>query len=188
MISVMESDRWDWSTLTCQSLPGERIPGYLERLLDRDEGERKRAYGVLHCEVANQGQLYSAAAACVDVLVAWLEGRGRLPAEAVSLMEAILNARSPGHSVMVGEAATDVAQYVRQRVLDGVPLLVSCAENEDLDWFREFCFLVPQLADSSQEVIDYLRRSAPLLQGEKRALCYEALEEAEEVLRDGHMP
>ncbi|MFE1834263.1 hypothetical protein [Streptomyces sviceus] len=102
-------------------------------------------------------------------------------------MEAMLNARSPGLLVMVGEEETDVAQYVRQRVLDAVSLLIPCAENEDLDWFREFCFLVPQLADSSQEVIDYLRRSAPLLQGEKQAVCHEALEEAEEVLRDGHM-
>ncbi|MFJ9703662.1 hypothetical protein [Streptomyces sp. NPDC101234] len=182
------SGRWDWSALTCQTLPGERIPGYLELLLDEDSGERQRAYGVLYCEVANQGQLYSAAAACVDVLVERLERRERLPAEAVSLLEAVLNGRAVGLSVMLDGADTDVAQYARRRILDGVPTLIRHAEDESLNWFKEFCFLVPQLADSSAEVVDYLRRSADRTGGERQALCREALEEAEEVVRDGHMP
>jgi hypothetical protein len=184
----MGSSRWDWSALACQTLPAEQIPGYLERLLSEYDDERKRAYGVLYCEVANQGQLYSAAAACVDVLVERLERRGNLPAQAIGLLEAVLSARSPGLSVVVDGADTDVAQYCRQRILDGVPLLVAGADDEELQWFKEFCFLVPELADTSREVIEYLRRSIDSLEGERQALCREALEEAEEVLRDGHMP
>lgn len=181
-------DRWNWSVLSCLSLDGELIPGYLERLLNGDDGEQERAFGVLYCEVANQGQLYSAGAASVDVVIRHLQEGGRLPARAVSLLEAILSARDPGLSVTVDGVDRDAAQYARQRILDGVPSLMASSRTEGLEWFREFCFLVPQLSDSSPEVVDFLRHSVTDLEGERRKLCLEALEEAEEVLQEGYMP
>ncbi|SHI51701.1 hypothetical protein SAMN05444521_7763 [Streptomyces sp. 3214.6] len=82
----------------------------------------------------------------------------------------------------------DVSEYCRKRILDLLPEILREADGEDVQLFREVCFLIPQLADSSQEVIEFLNLSISRFEGELRRVSSEALEEAQEVLRDGHMP
>jgi hypothetical protein len=69
-----------------------------------------------------------------------------------------------------------------------LPQVLSHADGSDAEYFREVCYLIPQLADSSGEVVDFLRTSASTLEGELRKAAVEALEEAEEVVEEGHMP
>lgn len=181
------SEKWDWDSLAALSVPSSELQEHLGRLLGGDAAERHRAEGFLYCEVANQGQLYSAAAPCVDIIAEHVESGGGLNSDCISLLESILNARSPGLQVLVDGVRVDVANYCRGRILDLLPGILREADGEDLDFFREVCFLIPQLADSSEEVIKFLRRSIFQFEGESRRLSSEALEEAEEVRREGHM-
>ncbi|WP_331721195.1 hypothetical protein [Streptomyces sp. NBC_00454] len=182
------SEEWDWESLTTLSVPSSQLRRHLERLLGRDAEERNRAGGLLYCEVANQGQLYSAAAPCVDIIAEHVESGGGLSADSVALLESILSARSPGLQLLVGGVLVDVAGYCRKRILDLLPEILREADGEDSELFREVCFLIPQLADSSEEVIKFLGLSISRFEGELRRVSSEALEEAEEVLREGHMP
>ncbi|MFD9390472.1 hypothetical protein ACFWBB_06945 [Streptomyces sp. NPDC060000] len=182
------SEDWDWESLTTLSVPSSQLRQHLGRLLGRDAEERKRAGGLLYCEVANQGHLYSAAAPCVDVIAEHVESGGGFSPDSLALLESILNARSPGLQVIVGGVLVDVAEYCRKRILDLLPEILREADGEDVELFREVCFMIPQLADSSQEVIEFLDLSISRFEGELRRVSSEALEEAQEVLRDGHMP
>jgi hypothetical protein len=185
---VKTSEEWDWESLTTLSVPSSRLRQHLGRLLGKDAEERRRAGGLLYCEVANQGQLYSAAAPCVDVVAEHVESGGGFTSDSVALLESILNARSPGLQASVGGVLVDVAEYCRKRILDLLPEMLREADGEDIELFREVCFLIPQLADSSPEVMEFLDLSISRYEGELRRASAEALEEAREVLRDGHMP
>ncbi|MFE6751151.1 hypothetical protein ACFVGM_35260 [Kitasatospora purpeofusca] len=103
------------------------------------------------------------------------------------MLESILNARSPGLQVLVDGVPLDAAEYCRKRILDLLPEILQEADGKDFEFFREVCFLIPQLADSSDEVIRFLNLSISRFEGELRRVSSEALEEAEEVMREGHM-
>jgi hypothetical protein len=179
---------WDWSCLETLSVPVADLPVYLDRLLGQDPAERDRAEGVLYCQVANQGHLYSAAAPCVDALAARARTGEPLTPQAVSLLECVLNARNAGVRAAVEGGSVDVAGYCRSEVLAVLPQLLRHADGADAEYFREVCYLIPQLADSSEAVLSFLRRSASTLVGELRQVAADALEEAEEVASEGHMP
>src|SRR5690606_5038173 len=98
------------------------------------------------------------------------------------LLESILNARSAGLRASAAGGTVEVEAYCRRRILEILPDLLSEADGRDAEYFREVCFLVPQLADSSEEVVEFLRSSVASLQGELRRMAVEALEEAEEVV------
>ncbi|MFD5575278.1 hypothetical protein [Streptomyces cadmiisoli] len=182
------SEEWDWESLTAVSIPSSQLRKHLGRLLGMDAEERNRARGVLYCEVANQGYLYDAAAPCVDIIAEHVESGGGLSSNSVDVLESILNARHPGLNVAIGGVAVDVAEYCRKRILDILPEILRKADGEDIELFREVCFLIPQLADSSQEVIEFLSLSVSRFEGELLRISSEALEEAREVQREGHMP
>ncbi|MFE7353499.1 hypothetical protein ACFU8Q_09890 [Streptomyces sp. NPDC057543] len=82
----------------------------------------------------------------------------------------------------------DAAEYCRKRILDLLPEILRAADGENSELFREVCYLIPQLADSSEDVIEFLGLSVSRCEGELRSMAGEALEEAEEVRREGHMP
>ncbi|GAA0927204.1 hypothetical protein GCM10009549_49130 [Streptomyces thermoalcalitolerans] len=65
--------------------------------------------------------------------------------------------------------------------------MLSHADGTDAEYFHEICNLVPQLADSSVEVVDFLRKSVAAFTGELHQAAADALKEAEEVAREGHM-
>lgn len=181
-------EAWNWEEVTTLSVPATRLVAKVEALLGGDAEARSKAEAVLYVQLANQGALYSAAAPCVDLLAELVREHGRLTAESVSVLEAVLGARTPGLEVTVHGAAVDVAEYCRRRILELVPAILREAEEADPAYLREVFFLVPQLADSSPEVLDFLRKQAASLDGELLEQCREALEEAEDVIRDGHMP
>lgn len=185
---MTSAEAWNWEEVTTLSVPGSRLVSKVEALLGGDAEARRAAGAVLYCELANQGQLYSAAAPCVDLIAEYACEHGRLNAEAVSLLEAVLSARTPGLVVTVHGGAVDVAEYCRGRILELVPVMLGCADGKDSAYLREVFFLVPQLADSSPQVLDFLRKQMSSLDGEMLMQCRGALEEAEEVVRDGHMP
>ncbi|MFE6055266.1 hypothetical protein ACFQ6N_31335 [Kitasatospora sp. NPDC056446] len=185
------TQEWDWSSLEVlggTAWPSSRTPRYLERLVAGGPEESHRARAVLYCEVANQGQLYTAAAPCVDFITGHVRAGGRPNTAALSLLEEILNARDPGSTVVVDGRTVDTAAYCRARILEIVPEILRTANPADPDHFRGVCFLVPQLADSAPQILDFLRGHAfgRFVGARKPAL--EALEEAEEVVRDGHSP
>ncbi|WP_159393505.1 hypothetical protein [Streptomyces sp. TN58] len=184
---MKSSEEWNWESLTTLSIPSNQLRQHLGRLLGSDAEERNRAGGLLYCEVANQGQLYSAAAPCVDIIAEHVGCGGGLNSDSVALLESILNARSRGLQALVDGVSVDVAEYCRRRILDILPEILQKADGEDFELFREVCFLIPQLADSSNEVVKFLSNSISRFEGEFRRVSSEALEEAEEVLRDGHM-
>ncbi|MER7768679.1 hypothetical protein [Kitasatospora sp. NPDC096140] len=184
----MMTQMWDWSSLQTLSQPASELPPYLERLVTGTPRESRGARSVLYCEVANQGQLYTAAAACVDFIAGHVRAGGRLNSAAVRILEEILDARTPGLTVEVGERTVDTAAYCRARILDVVPDILHTADPADLGRFGAVCFLVPQLADSAPQIIDFLHRHATHPVSAVRTLVLEALEEAEEVVRDGHNP
>lgn len=181
------SRAWDWDSLETLSIPTAELRTYLERLLGEDPDERARADQVLHCEVASQGHLYSAAASRVDALTTRAGAGAPLAPQAVSLLEAILNARNAGVRAGLEDGSVDVTDYCRNEILAVLPRLLSHADGADPEYFHEICHLVPQLADSSAEVIGFLRKSVSTLEGELRQAAADALEEAEEVAREGHM-
>ncbi|MFJ8542577.1 hypothetical protein ACIRFH_11275 [Streptomyces sp. NPDC093586] len=172
---------WDWGSLETLSIPAIGLPAYLERLLGQDPEERTRAGRVLYCQVVNQGHLYSAAAPCVDALTARARTGTPLTPQAVSLLECVLNARNAGVRAAVEDGSVDVAGYCRSEVLAVLPRLLRHADGADAEYFREVCYLVPQLADSSDAVVTFLRKSASTFDGELRQVAADALEEAEEV-------
>ncbi|MEU8765241.1 hypothetical protein [Streptomyces sp. NPDC048659] len=178
----------DWAGVTAMSVPAAGLVPKVEALFDGDAGARGGAEAVLYVQVANQGQLYSAAAPCVDLIAELARERGRATAEAVSVLEAVLNARTPGLTVTVGGAAVDAAGYCRRRILELLPLLLDGAAGAEPRYLRELFFLLPQLADSAPGILGFLREREPGLDGEALTWCREALEEAADVLRDGHMP
>jgi hypothetical protein len=181
--------RWDWDSLETLSLPASELPTYLERLLGQDPDERTRAERLLYCEVANQGHLYSAAAPCVDALTARARAGTPLAPQAVSLLEAVLNARNPGVRAEFEGGDVDVADYCRSEILAVLPQLLGYADGvDDAEYFREICFLIPRLADSSGAVLAFLRTSVSTCEGELRRVAADALKEAEEVVEEGHMP
>ncbi|MFJ9611535.1 hypothetical protein ACIRS1_34870 [Kitasatospora sp. NPDC101176] len=179
---------WDWSSLQTMSQPASELPRYLERLVSGGPDERRGARSVLYCEVANQGQLYTAAAACVDFITGYVRAGGRLNSAALRILEEILNARNAGSTVEVDGRTVDTAAYCRDRILGVVPDILRTADPADLDQFDAVCFLVPQLADSAPQIIDFLHRHATHPAPGVRKPVLEALEEAEEVVRDGHNP
>ncbi|GAA1299758.1 hypothetical protein [Saccharothrix xinjiangensis] len=179
---------WNWQALDTLSVPGGELPEYLDWLVGNDAKKRARARKVLYCEVANQGDLYSAAAACVDVIVEHAKSGTVLSPEAVGVLESVLNARSPGLKVGVGGALVDVADYCRGRILEILPQILYRATGKDVDYFREVCHLIPQLADSSEEVVNFLVATLAEHDGQLRQFAADALEEAREVMVDGHMP
>jgi hypothetical protein len=179
---------WDWDSLETLSVSASELPTYLVRLLEADTGERTHASQVLYCQIANQGHLYSAAAPCVDALTARARTGTPLAPQAVSLLEAMLNARNPGVRAEFEGGAVDVADYCRSEILAVLPQLLQHADGVDAEYFREVCFLIPQLADSSDAVVSFLRRSVSALEGELRQVAADALVEAEEVVEEGHMP
>ncbi|MEU3659031.1 hypothetical protein AB0E77_04590 [Streptomyces sp. NPDC032940] len=182
------SRTWDWDSLESLSVPAAELPAQLERLVGPDADERSRAGRLLYCEVANQGHLYSAAAPCVDALTRLARSGTPLTPQAVSLLESILNARNAGVRAGLEDGSVDVTEYCRSEILAALPQLLGHADGSDAEYFREVCYLIPQLADSSGEVADFLRSAAATLEGELRKAAAEALEEAEEVLEEGHMP
>jgi hypothetical protein len=185
--TVIFSRRWRWDALTTLSVPAHRLEGYLARLLWGDREERGRMRDVLYCQVANQGHLYGAAAACVDAVASHARSGGSLTPEAVSLLEAVLNARNPGARAASAEGDVDVAEYCRTEILGILPQVLVQAESATSAFFREVCFLIPQLADSSATVGRFLVRAVAHSDGQRRRWAHEALEEAREVLRDGPM-
>jgi hypothetical protein len=185
---VIFSQTWDWDSLETLSVPAAELPAQLERLVGQDADERSRAGRLLYCEVANQGHLYSAAAPCVDALTSLARSDTPLTPQAVSLLESILNARNSGVRAGLEDGSVDVTEYCRNEILAALPQVLSHADGSDAEYFREVCYLIPQLADSSGEVVDFLRTSASTLEGELRKAAVEALEEAEEVVEEGHMP
>lgn len=186
--TVSFSRRWRWDELTTLSVPPHRLEGHLARLLRGDQDDRRRVHGLLYCEVANQGHLYSAAAPCVDAVVRHARCGTPPTPEAVSLLEAVLNARDPGARAASAEGDVDVAEYCRGEILGLLPLLLEQAHGASPEFFREVCFLVPQLADSSTAVLPFLARAAARCDGERGRWAREALEEAGEVVRDGRPP
>ncbi|MEV5337594.1 hypothetical protein AB0K93_03800 [Streptomyces sp. NPDC052676] len=181
------SRTWDWDSLETLSIPATELRTHLERLLGEDPDERSRAGRLLYCEVANQGHLYSAAAPCVDALTTLARAGTPLTPPSVSLLESILNARNAGVRAGTADGSVDVTSYCRNEILATLPQLLSHADGTDAEYFREVCYLIPQLADSSDEVISFLRKSVSTLEGELRQAAAEALEEAEEVAEEGHM-
>ncbi|MFJ3207540.1 hypothetical protein [Streptomyces flaveolus] len=100
----------------------------------------------------------------------------------------MLNARNPGVRAEFEGGAVDVTDYCRSEILAVLPQLLRHADDaNDAEYFREVCFLVPQLADSSGAVLAFLRRSVSTCEGELRRVAADALEEAEEVVEKGHM-
>ncbi|WP_077798742.1 hypothetical protein [Streptomyces sp. JHA26] len=182
------SQTWDWDSLETLSVPAAELPAHLERLVGQDPDERSRAGRLLYCEVANQGHLYSAAAPCVDALTHLARTGTPLTPQAVSLLESILNARNASARAGLEGGSVDVADYSRGEILAALPELLGHADGSDAEYFREVCYLIPQLADSSDEVVGFLRKSVSTLEGELRRVASEALEEAEEVVEEGHMP
>ncbi len=180
---MIHEKRWDWTSLTTLSIPAVHLIPHIEALTAQDSDDRHRAGALLYCELANQGELYSAAAACVDFLADHLVAGGCLNAECIELIEAILEARSPGLTVNVRGEGVEVEEFCRNRVLEVLPLILECVEGEDLEYFREVCFLIPPLADSSAQVVGFLRASVVRYEGEWLRVCSEALVEAEEVVR-----
>lgn len=181
------SRKWDWDSPETLSIPAAELRRHLERLLGQDLDERTRVGRLLYCEVANQGHLYSAAAPCVDVLTPRARTGAPPAPQAVSLLEAILNTRNAGVRAGLEDGSVDVTDYCRSEILAVLPQLLSHADGADPEYFHEICYLVPQLADSSAEVIDFLRKSVPTLEGELCQAADDALEEAEELAREGQM-
>ncbi|AIS01005.1 hypothetical protein [Streptomyces glaucescens] len=181
------SRTWDWDSLETLSIPAAEIHTHLERLVGQDPDERTRAGRLLYCEVANQGHLYSAAAPCVDALTTRARTGTPLTPQSVSLLESILNARNAGVRAGLEDGSVDVTSYCRSEILAVLPQLLSHADGSDDEYFREVCYLIPQLADSSDEVVAFLRKSVSTLEGELRQAAVDALEEAEEVAEEGHM-
>jgi hypothetical protein len=184
---VTFSRTWDWDSLETLSIQAAGLHAHLERLLGADPDERIRAGRLLYCEVANQGHLYSAAAPCVDALTTRAKAGTPLSAQSVSLLESILNARNAGVRAGLEDGSVDVTSYCRSEILAVVPQLLSHADGTDAEYFREVCYLIPQLADSSDEVVSFLRKSVSTFEGELRQAAADALEEAEEVVEEGHM-
>ncbi|MFD0403759.1 hypothetical protein [Kitasatospora sp. NPDC127116] len=122
--------------------------------------ESDGARSVLYCQVANQGQLYTAAVPRADFLAGHARAGGRLSSAALGILEGILSARTPGSTVLVGGRVVDTAAYCRARILDAVPDILRTAEPADLDRFDAVCFLVPQLADCAPQILDFLHRHA----------------------------
>ncbi|MFJ3794230.1 hypothetical protein [Kitasatospora sp. NPDC090091] len=187
-VKCVMTQAWDWSSLQSMSRPVYEIPRYLELLVSGSPQASRGARSVLYCEVANQGQLYTAAAACVDFLAGYVRAGGRLNSAALRILEEILNARTPGSTVEIDGRAVDTAAYCRERTLDVIPDILRTADPVDLDQFDAVCFLIPQLADSVPQIIDFLHRHANHPVPGVRKPVLEALEEAEEVVRDGHNP
>jgi hypothetical protein len=181
------SRTWDWDSLETLSIPAAELRTHLERLLGQDPDERTRAGRVLYCEVANQGHLYSAAAPCVDALTARAQTGTPLTPQSVSLLESVLNARNAGARAGLENGSVDVTDYCRSEILAVLPQLLSHADGTGAEYFHEICNLVPQLADSSVEVVDFLRKSVSVFTGELRRAAADALEKAEEVAEEGHM-
>lgn len=181
--------QWDWPSLATLSVPGDRVPTYIDRIfVPEATPDRHRTAEVLYCEVANQGELYEAAAACADTIARRAEGGEPLNRDCISVLEAILSARSPGLQVPVDGTARDVAEYVRQRILDVLPQILQLGRDGDDEDLQEVCYLIPQLADSDESVMEFLRSEAQSASGDRLKMVREALQEAEEVLEEGHMP
>ncbi|MFF7382414.1 hypothetical protein [Streptomyces griseoluteus] len=185
-MTTSEED-WDRASLTTLGIGPAAVSTHLEQLLASDPEERRRASDLLYCEVANQGQLYGAAVLCVDFLAGHTAAGGRQTPESIALLESILNARSPGLRAVRRGNPVDVAEYCREGILKILPEILRSADGRDAGFFREVCFLIPQLADSSDSVIEFLTAATSDHQGELRRLAGEALEEAEDVSREGHM-
>lgn len=169
-------------------MPADALPSRVNDLFAESANVRGRARAVLYCEVANQGQLYSAAAMCVDLIAARVTSCGYATAESVRLLDEILSARTPGLEVVVEGVSVDVSEYCRARVLDALPSLLLDVDNKEEEYLRALSFLIPQLADDAPGVLEFLGSCVLRYEGYRRQLCSEALEEAEEVARDGHMP
>ncbi|MFF2147475.1 hypothetical protein [Kitasatospora sp. NPDC058190] len=184
----MTTQAWDWMSLQSLSMPASGIRALLDRLLGGGPEDSRAARAVLYCEVANRGQLFTAAAPCVDVIAEHLRMGGRLNSAAVSTLEVILNARDHGSTVSIDGAPVDTAAYCRARILEVLPEILRTADPADPDHFEEVCFLVPQLADSAPQVLDFLRLHTAGRDSRARELALAALEEAEDVARNGPMP
>jgi hypothetical protein len=178
---------WDWDSLETLSIPATELHTQLERLLRGDVDERTRAGRLLYCEVANQGHLYSSAAPCVDALTTRARAGTPLTPQSVSLLESILNARNTGVRAGLEDESVDVTSHCRSQILAMLPQLLSHADGTDAEYSREVCYLIPQLAGSSDEVVSFLRKSVSTIEGELRQAAADALEEAEEVVGEGHM-
>lgn len=160
----------------------------LEQLVASGSAERRRdVLGSLYCAVANQGSLYTAAVPCVDLLADVLAAGGAVNAECISLLEMILNSRTPGLTVEVDGVPVDAAGYCRERVLGVLPRILAAVDAQGGEYLREVCLLIPQLADSSPLVLDFLRGVVAGHEGELSECIADATEEAEEVERDGPM-
>ncbi|MET8577426.1 hypothetical protein [Streptomyces sp. NPDC005012] len=106
--------------------------------------------------------------------------------EAVSLLESVLNARNTLARAASEDGSVDVAGYCRHEILSVLPHLLRQADGTDADLFREVCYLIPQLADSSEAVVVFLRESVAMLGPELHQVATDALEEAEEVMEGAH--
>ena len=84
-----------------------------------------------------------------------------------------------------GGAGADAGPDGQADVLPQILQLGRDGDDEDL---QEVCYLIPQLADSDEPVVKFLRSEARSASGERVKMVREALEEAEEVLEEGHMP
>lgn len=184
----MGEQKWNLDILTTMNTSAASLLSHIDHLFSESANLRARARIALYCEVANQGQLYSAAAMCVDLVATRVSDYGYASTEAVRLLDEIISARTPGLMVVVDGVSVGVYEYCRVRILDILPTLLLEADNKDDGYLRALSFLIPQLADDASVVLEFLRICTLRYEGYRRQLCAEALREAEEVARNGHMP
>lgn len=176
---------WDWNELSAFYTSTESLQRALHEIASDDREVRRSARAELRSGVANQGHLFSAAAAVLDVLAARAATARMLTLEELDLIGCILDARDPGLQVLVQGTTVDVAEFCHSRILEILPILFSLATGRDDDYFREISFIVPLFASDTDDVVRILRESVASSHGERRRLAEDALEEALEVQERG---
>lgn len=175
---------WDWSRLGTLMGDGKKIPGLINGIFSERPDERISAHGSLYCKVVNQGTLYSAAAGVVDVILAELERRGELSAEAWYLLDAIFRGESYGDTVFIDGSWMEINDYCRNRMARGLPLIEDAAMGAVGEEFQGIVFLLGGMAEFYPAVSEILEREVAASTGERKVIAESGLSEALELIEE----
>ncbi|WP_433517741.1 hypothetical protein ACQP2T_20665 [Nonomuraea sp. CA-143628] len=175
---------WDWSRLSTLTGDAKMIPRLIDEIFSERPQERSSAHGSLYCEVVNQGSLYSAAAGVADVILAELERRGDLSAEAWYLLDAMFRGTSHGRTVFMDGGELKIDDYCRIRIMGMLPLIEDAATGAMGEEFQGIVFLLGGMAEFCPAVSEILEREIAASTGERKIIAEGGLSEALELINE----